>query len=321
MNSICIAPPRYQLPCSQYGPTLPTPAPKPCTFIAAKPGMAERRDRGLPLRGRRAPGRAELAVRPRLLGQVVDRFVAVGDRRAENVVVAFGEEMAALVLPDVGVAALDGLDDPRHVGGHAVADVPEVEVVRRLDEDDRHLAAPRSSDGRCRSRAGRRPSSGSSRAVRRRRSYCSSASRSLRRCCSAGVAWLAAPEGKAMKEEGSVSTAQKRERFTADCMIASVRRWRRASISSRGISIRFRRIAAASRWSTSLITFRRRHCLLFRAPPASGRVVVHHQQAAGGRQPGRPSRLDVPRARQHSGLQCSGVEPPLRARIVEILAK
>ena len=38
MNSICTAPPRYQLPCSTYGPTRPTPAPKPCTFIAAKPG-------------------------------------------------------------------------------------------------------------------------------------------------------------------------------------------------------------------------------------------------------------------------------------------
>ena len=39
MNSICTAPPRYQLPISQYGPTLPTPAPKPCTFIAANPGL------------------------------------------------------------------------------------------------------------------------------------------------------------------------------------------------------------------------------------------------------------------------------------------
>src|SRR5215475_13859790 len=28
IKSICTAPPRYQLPCSLYGPTLPTPAPK-----------------------------------------------------------------------------------------------------------------------------------------------------------------------------------------------------------------------------------------------------------------------------------------------------
>ena len=70
-----------------------------------KARMAERRDRRLPFGRRRAAGRAQLAVRPRLLGQVVDRFVAVGDRRAENVVVAFGEEVPALVLADVGVAA------------------------------------------------------------------------------------------------------------------------------------------------------------------------------------------------------------------------
>ena len=38
MNSICTAPPRYQLPCSKYGRTRPTPAPKPCTFIAAYAG-------------------------------------------------------------------------------------------------------------------------------------------------------------------------------------------------------------------------------------------------------------------------------------------
>ena len=38
MKSICTAPPRYQLPCSKYGRTRPTPAPKPCTFIAAYAG-------------------------------------------------------------------------------------------------------------------------------------------------------------------------------------------------------------------------------------------------------------------------------------------
>ncbi len=112
---------------------------KPLDVHRRKSRMAERGHRRLPLRGRRAPGRAELAVRPRLLGEVVDRLVAVGDRRAENVVVAFGEEMAALVLPDVGIAALDGRENRGHVGRHAVAHVPEVEVVRGLDEHDRHL--------------------------------------------------------------------------------------------------------------------------------------------------------------------------------------
>ena len=41
------------------------------------------------------------------------RVVAVGRRRAEDVVVAFGEEVAALVLDDVGVAALDRGRAPR----------------------------------------------------------------------------------------------------------------------------------------------------------------------------------------------------------------
>src|SRR5262249_15278867 len=39
MNSICTAPPRYQLPCSKYGATRPTPAPKPCGIIAANAGF------------------------------------------------------------------------------------------------------------------------------------------------------------------------------------------------------------------------------------------------------------------------------------------
>src|SRR5215471_2768192 len=39
MKSICTAPPRYQLPCSQYGATRPTPAPKPCGMIAASAGL------------------------------------------------------------------------------------------------------------------------------------------------------------------------------------------------------------------------------------------------------------------------------------------
>ena len=48
--------------------------------------------------------------------------------------------MAALVLHDVGVAALDRGQRRGHVGGHAVAHVPEVEVVGRPHPDRRHLA-------------------------------------------------------------------------------------------------------------------------------------------------------------------------------------
>src|SRR6185369_6712251 len=39
MNNICTAPPRYQLPCSKYGATRPTPAPNPCGIIAANAGF------------------------------------------------------------------------------------------------------------------------------------------------------------------------------------------------------------------------------------------------------------------------------------------
>ena len=39
MKSICTAPPRYQLPCSKYGATRPTPAPKPCGIMAANAGL------------------------------------------------------------------------------------------------------------------------------------------------------------------------------------------------------------------------------------------------------------------------------------------
>src|SRR5260370_19698953 len=38
-KSICTAPPRYQLPCSQYGATRPTPAPKPGEAIPAHAGF------------------------------------------------------------------------------------------------------------------------------------------------------------------------------------------------------------------------------------------------------------------------------------------
>src|SRR4029079_2182933 len=81
--------------------------------------MAERGDTHLILGRRGAAGRADLAIGPRLLRQPVDGVVAVG-LRPEDVVVAFGKEVAALVLHDVGVAALDGGQLRAHVGRHAV---------------------------------------------------------------------------------------------------------------------------------------------------------------------------------------------------------
>src|SRR6185437_17067676 len=61
--------------------------------------------------------------------------MAVAERRPENVVRALGEEMPALVLLDVRIAALHRLEHGRHVRGYAVLDVPVVEVVRRAYED------------------------------------------------------------------------------------------------------------------------------------------------------------------------------------------
>ena len=101
-------------------------------------GVPERRDAHLILGGRRTPGRPDLAVRPRLLRQPLERVVAVG-RRAEDVVVALREEMAALVLDDVGVAPLHRSQRRRQVARHAVAHVPVIEVVGRPHPDDRNL--------------------------------------------------------------------------------------------------------------------------------------------------------------------------------------
>ena len=102
-------------------------------------GMPERGDAHLVLRRRRAAGRPDPAVRPRLPGQPVDRVVPVG-LRSEDVVVALREEMPPLVLDDVRVSLLDGGEHGSHVGGHAVVHVPEVEVVGRSHPDRRHLA-------------------------------------------------------------------------------------------------------------------------------------------------------------------------------------
>ena len=99
--------------------------------------VAQRRHAHLVLGGRRAARRSDLAVRPGLGRNPCERVVPVGGR-SQDVVVALGEEVAALVLDDVGVAALDGRQRGIHVGRHAVADVPEVEVVGRAHEDRRH---------------------------------------------------------------------------------------------------------------------------------------------------------------------------------------
>ena len=131
--------------------------------------MAERGDAHLVLSRRRTPGRPDLAVRPRLLRQPRERVVAVL-RRAEDVVVAFGEEMAALVLHDVRVAPLDRRQRRRHVARHAVPHVPVVEVVGRAHPDGWNLRRRRPSDDRCRWPAARRPASASSPCARRRQS-------------------------------------------------------------------------------------------------------------------------------------------------------
>ena len=98
--------------------------------------IALRRDAQLPFGGRRAADGADLAVGPRLLRHPGDGVGAVGERRAENVVVALGEKVPALVHLDIGIAALDGVEFGAHVARRAVAHVPEIEVVRRADKDD-----------------------------------------------------------------------------------------------------------------------------------------------------------------------------------------
>src|ERR1044071_6781561 len=69
-------------------------------------------------------------------GELVD---AVGEWWAENVVVAFREEAAALVHLDKRVAALHRFELVREIARGAVADVPVIEVVRRAHEDRRIL--------------------------------------------------------------------------------------------------------------------------------------------------------------------------------------
>src|SRR2546426_11513358 len=103
MNSIWTAPPRYQFPCSQYGPTRPTPAPNPMGIIAAYAGLP-------------------IAATP-------------------NCHSAVEEQPIVPTLPldhlHIGIPALHGVQFGAHVARHTVAHVPVVEVVRRAHENHR----------------------------------------------------------------------------------------------------------------------------------------------------------------------------------------
>src|SRR5262249_39016956 len=71
--------------------------------------IAQSRDSQLPFGGRRAADRADLAVRPGLLGYPLEGVVAVTERSAQNVVIPLGEKVTALVHLDEDIAALDSL--------------------------------------------------------------------------------------------------------------------------------------------------------------------------------------------------------------------
>ena len=98
-------------------------------------GISHRCDAHLVFGGRRAAGGADFGVRPRLRGNPAERVVAVSARRAKNVVIAFGKEVAALVLNHIRIAAFDCRQDGGHVRGNSVAYIPEVEIVRRANPD------------------------------------------------------------------------------------------------------------------------------------------------------------------------------------------
>ena len=103
-------------------------------------GVAHRGEAHLVFRRGGATGGADFSVRPRLRGDPSEGVGAIGARRAENVVIAFREKVAAFVLEDIGVTALHGCEDVSHIRGHAVAHVPEVEVVGSADPDGGHFA-------------------------------------------------------------------------------------------------------------------------------------------------------------------------------------
>src|SRR3546814_5599961 len=67
-------------------------------------GMVHARERQLPFGRRRTAQRADLAVRPVLLGDPAQCVVTVGLRQAENFILAFGEIAAAFILHDEHIA-------------------------------------------------------------------------------------------------------------------------------------------------------------------------------------------------------------------------
>ena len=103
--------------------------------------MAHCGDAHLPFRSRGASRGADFSVRPRLRREPVERVFAVRPRCSQYVVVALGEKMPALVLEHIRIPALDRFEDAAHVRGHAVAHVPEVEVVGRAHPDGGYFAA------------------------------------------------------------------------------------------------------------------------------------------------------------------------------------
>ena len=103
--------------------------------------MTHRSDAHLIFRSGRAARRADFAVRPRLRREPSDGVVAIGARCAKNVVVAFGKEMAALILHNVRVAALHRGQRCLHVRRQSIPHVPEIKIVRRANPNDRHLSS------------------------------------------------------------------------------------------------------------------------------------------------------------------------------------
>ena len=103
--------------------------------------VAERCRGELPLCSRRAADEADLPVRPWLRAHPIELVVGISQRRAEDVVVALGEEVAALIHLDQHVATFHGFEFVGHVAVGAKSNVPVVEVVWRAAEDDRILLA------------------------------------------------------------------------------------------------------------------------------------------------------------------------------------
>src|SRR6185312_6663654 len=93
----------------------------------------------LPFCSRGTAHQTDLPVRPRLRRYPLDLIHAVRQRRSQDVVVALGEEVPALVRHHVGVATLHRFELSAHVSRCAKLDVPVVHVVWGTTEDRRRL--------------------------------------------------------------------------------------------------------------------------------------------------------------------------------------